>query len=271
MTIADALHELRRRDPLLFGSGVLMAIALAGSLLAFPFDDRQILGINPWIKPAKFEISLLIFFWTIAWFMPDARPSSRARTFIRWTPPLVMVIEIVLIVGQAARGTTSHFNHSSLLNEVIFAVMGLMITINTVAMLTLLLTLRRDTPPDRAGYLWGVRAGLAIFILASLQGWVLVANDAHTVAAPDGGPGLPFVNWSTTSGDLRVAHFFGMHALQALPLFGFLLDRSVNSPAGSRARLVSAAALAWLVVMGGLLLMALQGLPLVEISSQPGM
>ncbi len=175
-----------------------------------------------------------------------------------------MTVEIVLIVLQAARGTTSHFNNDTPMDDAIFSVMGIMITVNTVAMLAMLLTLRRDTPADRAGYLWGVRMGIAIFILASLQGFVIVANNAHTVALPDGGPGLPFVNWSTESGDLRVAHFAGIHALQALPLLGYALDRSASAPS-TRARIVTAAAVGWLVMMGGLLLMALQGRPLVEI------
>ncbi|MGH9382885.1 MAG: hypothetical protein ACRD2N_01125 [Vicinamibacterales bacterium] len=264
-TVSDTLRELRRRDPLLFGTGVFMAILLVMSASAVPFDSRLILGINPWIKPMKFEISLLIFLWTLAWFMPEARPVLRTRAFIRWTPPVVMTIEIVSIVIQAARGTTSHFNNSSPLNAAIFAIMGLMITANTVAMLALLLTLRRDTPPARAGYLWGVRMGIALFILASLQGFVIVANNAHTVAAPDGGPGLPFVNWSTRSGDLRVAHFFGMHALQTLPLLGYLLDQSAVAPSSTRRHLVMAAGIGWIIVMAGLFAGALRGRPLIAL------
>jgi hypothetical protein len=82
------------------------------------------------------------------------------------------------------------------------------------------------------------------------------------VAGPDGGPGLPFVNWSTEFGDLRVAHFVGLHALQALPLLGFLLDR--GRVAMARQVVIAAGAL-WLAVAAGLLYMALQGRPLLAL------
>ena len=50
----------------------------------------------------------------------------------------------------------------------------------------------------------------------------------HTVGANDGSQGLPVLNWSKQYGDLRVAHFMGIHALQILPLMGFYIAKSKN-------------------------------------------
>ena len=66
---------------------------------------------------------------------------------------------------------------------------------------------------------------------------------AHTVGVADGGPGLPLLGWSTTGGDLRIPHFVGMHALQALLAWHLLLGvlarrRDQLAPVAVRARLV---------------------------------
>ena len=259
-------NELRHRDPLLFWIGAAMMLTFIVCALLSIGDQRLILGINPWIKPMKFLTSIAIFLWTVAWFMPETQVVSgfsriNKRQLIRWTISLAMIIEIACIIFQAARGKTSHFNQESAFDIAIFAVMGVTIVFNTLAMMIFLWMIRRDTPPQRAGYIWGIRLGVAIFLLASWQGGLIVVNNAHTVGAPDGGPGLPFVNWSTGYGDLRVAHFFGMHAMQALPLLGFLLDKA-KVPARN---LVFAVSIIWLAVMGGLLMIALQGRPLLAL------
>jgi hypothetical protein len=255
------ITELRHRDPLLFWIGALMLLALVVVTLLSISDTRLILGINPWIKPMKFLTSITIFLWTVAWFMPETRPNEKLRNIVRWTIGLAMLIEIACIIFQSARGTTSHFNVRSAFDAAIFTTMGITIAVNTVAMILFLAIIRRDTPPTRAGYIWGIRLGVAIFLLASAEGGLIVSNNAHTVGAPDGGAGLPFVNWSTRNGDLRIAHFFGMHAMQALPLLGFFLDRN-RLPAK---QVVIAVSILWAAIMGGLLVIALQGRPLIAL------
>ena len=255
------MSELRHRDPLLFWIGAAMMLTFVVVTLISISDTRLILGLNPWIKPMKFLTSITIYLWTVAWFMPETSPGARPRNIVRWTIGSAMIVEIVCIILQSARGTTSHFNHGTLLDDSIFGIMGLGVVFNTAAMILFLTIIRRDTPPQRAGYLWGMRLGVVLFLLASIEGAVIVANDAHTVGAPDGGPGLPFVNWSTAAGDLRIAHFFGMHAMQVLPLLGFVLDKS-RAPARN---LVFAVSIIWVAVMSGLLVIALQGRPLLAL------
>ncbi len=74
-------------------------------------------------------------------------------------------------------------------------------------------------------YLWSIRLGLIVFILGSLQGGMLSCYSSHTLGRADVGSGLPFVNWSTKAGDLRIAHMLGIHALQVIPFAGYLVIR----------------------------------------------
>jgi phosphatidylserine synthase len=45
------------------------------------------------------------------------------------------------------------------------------------------------------------------------------------------------VNWSVIAGDLRIAHFIAVHAIQIVPLFACLLLQMTPIPALKRRRL----------------------------------
>jgi hypothetical protein len=115
-------------------------------------------------------------------------------------------------------------------------------------------------------YLWGIRLGFLLFILGGLEGMVMIMNNAHTIGHADGGPGLPFVNWSTRAGDLRIAHLLGLHALQILPLAGYAL--SLRSKTLSQSRQVAyllTFALAYTIAGAWLFWQAMSGRPLIAL------
>jgi len=219
------LKDLRTRSPALFRTALLhLGLAVLFGFLA-AVDPREILGVGRWIKPLKFALSIALYLGTLGWILGKLPPATRGIRIISWGAIIAMVIETVGIAGQAARGTTSHFNNATAFDGTVFSLMGLAIFGNTLLVAwTLFLFLRHPTSLT-APVLAGVRLGLLLFVLASIQGGLIVAHNAHSVGAPDGGPGLPLLNWSTRVGDLRVAHFLGLHALQLLPFAGGWLAR----------------------------------------------
>lgn len=225
MSARGLLGELYRRNRVLALLGWLHVAALGVLLVVAPFDTRTVLGLNPWVKPMKFLVSIAAYVWTLAWFTRYVSGHRRSVRLVSWGTALVFVGETACIITQAARGTTSHFNVGTPFDAAVFSAMGMLIAFNTLLVLLTLALFARPTEPPAPAYLWGIRAGLFLFFLGSLEGAAMGLNMAHTVGAPDGGPGLPFVNWSTRSGDLRVAHFLALHALQLLPLAGYALGR----------------------------------------------
>jgi hypothetical protein len=215
--------DLWRRQRLLIAAGVgfiILFLILAAISL---FDAQQVTGINRWIKPMKFSSSIAIYLWTLAVYLYSLPGFEKAKRIIGSGAAAMLTGEIILIVMQAARGTTSHFNNSNGFDGAVFSLMGLLIAVNTVLIIylaVLYFRARFDVPP---ALVWGMRLGLILFLLASFEGGYMSAQTGHAVGVADGGAGLPFVNWSTEGGDLRAAHFIGMHGLQAIPLFALMM------------------------------------------------
>jgi len=215
-----------------------MMPVLVLSLIGLFIDPRIITGMPAWLKPAKFAISIAIYTLTLAWVFGYLTERPRLRSMTGWITSVVMALEMGIIGIQAARGTTSHFNVATPLNAALFTIMGAAILIAWLALIVVAVALfrRKFTDPVMG---WAVRIGVLITVLGAATGGVMTVptsaqlaearaadrmavSGAHTVGAPDGGPGMPGTGWSREHGDLRVPHFIGMHAMQILPLIAWL-------------------------------------------------
>jgi hypothetical protein len=276
-TLENVMKKLWNASAALTATGILMLIALVAALAGLWLDPRTITGASAWLKPAKFAASIAIYSFTLAWVFTYLAAWPRIRRIAGWTTAVVMVLELVIIDVQAWRGTTSHFNVGTLLDGVLFTVMGAAIVIQTLTSIAVAVALWREPFTDRAVG-WALRLGMIVTIAGAFSGGLMTRPTAdqladaratnqmrvvgaHTVGGPDGGPGLPGTGWSTRHGDLRVPHFLGLHALQAFALFVFALPRRWN--AHTRVRTVVVMAASYASLFGILVWQALRGQPLI--------
>jgi hypothetical protein len=209
------LADARRGHPGLYWLAVSMAVLTLVTVVLAVVDQRTLLGAPLWFKPLKFSLSIMLYSATLAWMLSRLPVAAFRRT--GWGIAAALVVEQVIIVGQAARGVRSHFNDDTAFDALLYSVMGATITGLWLATVAIALRFLRGRPADRATSS-AVRLGLVVGLLGMAVGFLISGNGGHAVGVPDGGPGLFLVGWSTTGGDLRIGHFIGMHALQLLPL-----------------------------------------------------
>jgi hypothetical protein len=225
MNLREFFKDLRQNQPVLMTTGLIMLILTAILAIVSMFDPQQILGINRWIKPMKFTVSTWIYLWTVAVYLNFINGFERSKKVIGWGVSALFAGEIVLVIMQAARGTTSHFNIARPFDALVFSTMGLLIAVNTLLVFYLVFLYFRAEIDLPKAIVWGMRLGLIIFLASSFEGGYMSTQIGHAVGVRDGGAGIPVFNWSSEGGDLRVAHFVGMHAFQAIPVFALMLVR----------------------------------------------
>lgn len=276
--------RLVRLHPPLMLTAAVMAVLTAISAAGLLLDDRMLVGVPIWVKPLKFSISILVYTATLAWLISLLKRRRRLAWWLGAVIGVAILLEMAAIVLQAARGRQSHFNVATPLDTALFGAMGITIVVVWLASAAVGVMLLLERIADRPAAV-AIRLGLLIALGAMAIGFLMTQPTAdqltamedtpptivgaHSVGVPDGGPGLPLVNWSTTGGDLRVAHFLGMHALQALPLLAFgltLAARRSRRLRGdrTRTRLVAVAGAAYGAVVVLTVWQALRGQPLIH-------
>lgn len=219
--ISRFFHQLKQRDPLNYRTGWLLLMLCSLFLLASVIDSRQLAGSSVWLKPARFSLSIAIFLWSISWYSNHLAITQKHRKRLQRAFWGLLMAEYLLIVMQAARGVASHFNHSTWFNEAVFIAMGLFIGLATLLVCYMLLLFFILKHPLPLAYLWGLRWGLIIFLMAAAIGVYMIMLGTHSIGNTENS--LYFLNWNASGGDLRVAHFVGLHALQLMPFLSWFL------------------------------------------------
>lgn len=215
--------------------GVFLLVLLPALSLALLMDSRVILGMNIWIKPIKFSLALIVYTFTLSWYANHVRQDWRHAQWHQRFSRLVAVailLEMLWLIYAASIGETSHFNTSHPLLTWIYPLMGLLaILLTSMSLLVGIGVLRnRESTLSPLGQFAMAYGLIATFFLTLLTAGYLSTAPAqsHTVA-PTGmatmisAAKLPFLGWSRSFGDLRVAHFFATHALHSLPLLALAI------------------------------------------------
>jgi hypothetical protein len=238
----SVLHNLDQASRALTVTGLLMLADIVLSIAGLILDPSTVSGAPTWMKPLKFAVSTCLFSFTLAFMIGQLSRMRRFAAVVGRFMAAALISEIVLIDLQAARHTVSHFNNTTLFDRAVYGVMGTGISVVLLSTVLILIATCLERISNRSLGL-AIRLGLALSlagmgtgILMTLptpqqlqtaeQGKGMPRVGAHTVGAPDGGSGMPVTGWSADHGDLRIAHFVGLHGMQLLLLGLWLAVRA---------------------------------------------
>jgi hypothetical protein len=220
------LREALHRQRTLTVYGLLLLVLTPFMLLAQQLDVRTFDDIDVWAKPTKFVFSVAVFALTSAWFFGYVRPDRRKAPSLRTSVAVIIAagsFEIIYISWQAAHGLASHFNKSSSFYEIMYALMGLGAVSLVAATLPLAWEIaRRPAPGLNPHYVAAVVTGLVMCVVLGGGFGIYMSQQPGHAVGPIGGH-APLFGWNRAGGDLRIAHFLGIHAQQAIPILGLLI------------------------------------------------
>lgn len=244
------------KNKLLMNLALFHLILSIFSIIGLILDSRLVDGFNPWWKVLRFDLSISIYLITMIWILQFYK--DKFRLTASYLISVSMIIETILITMQAMRGIKSHFNVSTALDSIIFSTMGIAILLNTVILIwAYMKSLKKNFIKDSLTATT-VRLGLLSLILGSAVGGYMSKILSHTVGGVDEGPGMNFLNWSITGGDLRIAHFCGLHGIQIL-IICFLILRFFKIKEKASIILVRGVFIIWAVFFSLLFGIAIQG------------
>jgi hypothetical protein len=229
-TLANLRAHVQKTSAPLYWVGLALLLIALATLALTVIDARQLQGVSVWLKPFKFLLSTGVYLLTLALFMswlPAQAQQSRTARYVVWAAVIAGLFEVTYITWQGSQGIASHFNTKTPFLATMYTLMGVGAVALASASLVLGVLIARTGTYSLPPYLkLAMVLGLVLtFVIGTgFGGYLSAQRTGHWVGGvlSDSG-GLPIVKWSRSGGDLRVAHFFGIHAMHFIPAFALAL------------------------------------------------
>lgn len=255
---SNLITSLRNASPLFWRTSMAFLAAFAICMALQAVDPRLFNGISVWVKPAKFFLSLAVHMLTLGFgltLLPERIRQSLGIRIAVVTMASMAILEMIYIAFRAARAEASHFNISSEVAALLYNAMGAGAAAMMLATAWIGWQVLRHGPRSLLGRATGSGFVIAA-VLTLIVGFTLGGMGSHWIGGDQtDATGLPLLGWSTTGGDLRIAHFIGLHVMQVLPVAALFSNRSLVLTSGLLVAIAAAATYA----------QALMGLPLIAL------
>ncbi|MGL4438868.1 MAG: hypothetical protein ACRCUE_06315 [Bosea sp. (in: a-proteobacteria)] len=234
-------------EAIYWGIAVVMAAAFAVTLILLALDPRTIDGhTSVWVKPLKFELSLVLHAATLALIFGLLSPTHRqgsAMLIVSLAFLAASAVEMGYIIIQGARAEQSHFNVGTPFHSAMYSVMAFCAVIIVGAAGAIGLAAWADaelaaSPALKAAIVVGLIGGTILTLITAFAIGGRMSPYVGGVPAFDARMAL--TGWSQSGGDLRVSHFLATHMIQTLPIFALVAERIVPGRAALAAVLVFA-------------------------------
>lgn len=216
---AQVLKQPKPLTVLLAASSCFFLISLSGPIIC----GDPLAHHEQWIKLTKFSASFFAYALTMSWLGNNLFQGKKLFERSAMLACFGAIVDLIVIYGQALMSLhphTDYHNTATLISRLAI----LPVTWLIIVTYAIVLKDKNTNPVLRSGLLWATSLVLIGCIPAILM--LIPATATNTMSSHH--PGIPFLGWSTIHGDLRIAHFVGVHALQVMPAVAWLATKCEN-------------------------------------------
>lgn len=215
----EFIQELYRRNRLFFYLSLGFFALFFVFLIGFAVCQFHLHRICLWLKPFKFSLSFALYTASLGWYM-EYLQHARGK---RWIGRVSGLIAGLVLLEMGIIFMQSFFVSDPNASRNLFLLGTFVIILNTAAAAYVgwqFFDKIRLTP---LSYLWGIRAGFALFVFSGILGGFLVWH--YGQAPVDSSQyGMPLTQFSVVKDNMISLHFIGTHSLQLIPFLSYFFS-----------------------------------------------